>query len=465
MADTIDILKELARKIRYATLEGENSGERVGRTLIGILNLISQLSRKELETVFLRKDKNDRTDHSLEIGGNLTVEGLLKALDGISVGDKGSITSDGIATLQILKALVMAEVKALSVSGAASVGSLDSEGNISTGTDVLAKGTVHSLNSVVQALSRTHDLTVEQTADIMHQIIHEYISSNKFVSGFLGEGFKVWKDDAGLWHGELDMLTVRKVFTVFELMVQKVVHQGGMAIRSAAGGKITKVTDGGSYWRCEHDSTDDFVANDQVLCQVFTGTKMKRYWRLVTSAGAGYFNLSKTDCEAGSAIPEAGDDVAVLGNRSNTARQKAQIDCAVGVDAPYRDDYAGINSYSLSGKLVTRTGNLTGITDDDFGPLSGSGLYGRNVYLKGVFRLLSGKTVDGALEELKGRVMLPGILPMRLPGLLQSSERNFLQFPAKSRQPSMKQNSTRIRARPIKRMPRWRSLNHIPIRR
>ncbi len=89
-----------------------------------------------------------------------------------------------------------------------------------------------------------------------------------------------------------------------------------MIIRSAAGGKLTKVIDGGSYWRCEHDSTDDFVQDDQIICQAFTGTETKRYWRLVTSAGAGYFNLSKVDCEEGSGIPETGDNVAVLGNKN-----------------------------------------------------------------------------------------------------------------------------------------------------
>ncbi|WP_321331881.1 hypothetical protein [uncultured Bacteroides sp.] len=271
--------------------------------------------------------------------------------------------------------------------------------NTAKAKDVEVSETLTTLNEVVENLATIHHMTVQHTADIMNQIIHEYISSETFVSGFLGEGFKIWKDDNGLWNGEFDKLTIRKTFAIFELVVQKVVHQGGMIIRSAAGGKLVKVTDGGTYWKCEHDSTDDFVADDQILCQLFTGTVMKRYWRKVTSAGVGYFNLSKSDCEAGSAEPDAGDNVAVLGNRTNTSRQSAQIDCSVGIDAPYRDDYAGINSYSLVGKLINRTGNLTGITDVDFGVLSGSGLYGMNVYLKGIFRLLSGKTVETAIND------------------------------------------------------------------
>ena len=258
-----------------------------------------------------------------------------------------------------------------------------------------------TLNLLVQELAETHDLSVSHVATLMGTIVKDYISSESFVSGFGGEGMKIYKAVTGDWNMEIDNLTVRKIFSVFELVVQKITYQGGMIIRSAAGGKLTKVIDGGSYWRCEHDSTDDFVQDDQIICQAFTGTATKRYWRLVTSAGTGYFNLSKVDCEEGSGIPETGDNVAVLGNRTNTARQKAQIDCAVGDSAPYRDDYDGINSYSLVNRLITRIGNLNGITDAVFGVLTGSGLYGTNVYLKGTFVLHSGKKIEEAIDDVK----------------------------------------------------------------
>ena len=258
-----------------------------------------------------------------------------------------------------------------------------------------------TLNLLVQELAEIHDLSVSHVATLMGTIVKDYISSESFVSGFGGEGMKIYKAVTGDWNMEIDNLTVRKIFSVFELVVQKITYQGGMIIRSAAGGKLTKVIDGGSYWRCEHDSTDDFVQDDQIICQAFTGTATKRYWRLVTSAGAGYFNLSKVDCEEGSGIPETGDNVAVLGNRTNTARQKAQIDCAVGDSAPYRDDYDGINSYSLVNRLITRIGNLNGITDAVFGVLTGSGLYGTNVYLKGTFVLHSGKKIEEAIDDVK----------------------------------------------------------------
>lgn len=329
---------------------------------------------------FLRKDIDDETEFLLKLLGGLIVDNGLDVTKGISTDTLTATT----ATTQILNVLDKLIARSATFSD-----------------NVTVSKKTTTLNLLVQELAEIHDLSVSHVATLMGTIVKDYISSESFVSGFGGEGMKIYKAVTGDWNMEIDNLTVRKIFSVFELVVQKITYQGGMIIRSAAGGKLTKVIDGGSYWRCEHDSTDDFVQDDQIICQAFTGTATKRYWRLVTSAGAGYFNLSKVDCEEGSGIPETGDNVAVLGNRTNTARQKAQIDCAVGDSAPYRDDYDGINSYSLVNRLITRIGNLNGITDAVFGVLAGSGLYGTNVYLKGTFVLHSGKKIEEAIDDVK----------------------------------------------------------------
>ena len=329
---------------------------------------------------FLRKDIDDETEFLLKLLGGLIVDNGLDVTKGISTDTLTATT----ATTQILNVLDKLIARSATFSD-----------------NVTVSKKTTTLTLLVQELAEIHDLSVSHVATLMGTIVKDYISSESFVSGFGGEGMKIYKAVTGDWNMEIDNLTVRKIFSVFELVVQKITYQGGMIIRSAAGGKLTKVIDGGSYWRCEHDSTDDFVQDDQIICQAFTGTATKRYWRLVTSAGAGYFNLSKVDCEEGSGIPETGDNVAVLGNRTNTARQKAQIDCAVGDSAPYRDDYDGINSYSLVNRLITRIGNLNGITDAVFGVLTGSGLYGTNVYLKGTFVLHSGKKIEEAIDDVK----------------------------------------------------------------
>ena len=333
-----------------------------------------------LKDSYLSKTAPDETQFLIKLLGGLIVDNGLDVTKGISTDTLTATT----VTTQILNILDKLIAKSATFSD-----------------NVTVSKKTTTLNLLVQELAEIHDLSVSHVTTLMGTIVKDYISSESFVSGFGGEGMKIYKAVTGDWNMEIDNLTVRKIFSVFELVVQKITYQGGMIIRSAAGGKLTKVIDGGSYWRCEHDSTDDFVQDDQIICQAFTGTETKRYWRLVTSAGAGYFNLSKVDCEEGSGIPETGDNVAVLGNRTNTARQKAQIDCAVGDSAPYRDDYDGINSYSLVNRLITRIGNLNGITDAVFGVLTGSGLYGTNVYLKGTFVLHSGKKIEEAIDDVK----------------------------------------------------------------
>ena len=336
------------------------------------INAAIESLEKLLKTKYLSKTESDETQFLIKLLGGLIIENGLTATGGVSAD---TLTSQLLNVLDRLSA-----------------------------KDAVISNKATTLNLLVQSLAEARNLSVSNVATLMGTIVKDYVSSESFTSGFSGEGMKIYKAINGDWNMEIDNLTVRKIFSIFELMVQKITHQGGMVIRSAAGAKLTKVTDGGSYWRCEHDSTDDFAKDDQIICQAYTGT-VKRYWRLITSTGAGFFNLSKTDCEANSAIPAVGDEVAVLGNRTNAARQKAQVDCTVGNSAPYSDNYDGINSYSLAGKIITRTGNLTGITDAAFGVLSGSGLYAKNVYLKGMFILQSGKTVEseiqGAVDEIK----------------------------------------------------------------
>ena len=231
------------------------------------------------------------------------------------------------------------------------------------------------------------------------------ITTPDFVSGLLGSGARL-KDN----HLELDEITVRKRMNVFQLVIQKVMHQGGILILSPGGTEITSVVDGGTYYKCTFDTKNGklkqpFVVDDQLLCQSFDEGNTRRYWRRITSVGEDYFNLSKTDCEENSAIPVAGDEVVVLGNRTDVSRQNALILQAVGDDAPYMDTYDDINSFSLDGKLCTREGNLSGIVDEVFGQLGGTGLYAKRVYLRGKFALDTGDEIGEKLDNLEDNLV------------------------------------------------------------
>ena len=225
------------------------------------------------------------------------------------------------------------------------------------------------------------------------------LTTPEFVSGLLGAGTRL-KDN----HLELDEITVRKRMNVLELLIQRVRAVGGQLLLSPASIKISTVEELENGYKCSFNTDDQtipepFVLNDQAFHQTFTGKGINRYWRLTTEAGDYYFILSKTDCEPGSGIPQPGDEVILLGNRTDKARQSAMMLSAYGNDAPYLDTYDGINDYNLSGKLLTREGNLTGIVDEVFGQLSGSGFYGKNVYLRGKFALSSGVSVDDKFSQ------------------------------------------------------------------
>ncbi|MDY6192828.1 MAG: hypothetical protein SPI29_07285, partial [Bacteroides uniformis] len=105
MPDTLDILRKLALQIRNASSEGENTAERVGRTFIGILELIQQgMSIEELSKVFLRKDQSDGTNFLLKFG---------EFIDSMVAGKGAGIFPDGrmqLSRLEVRDSLTVLEL-------------------------------------------------------------------------------------------------------------------------------------------------------------------------------------------------------------------------------------------------------------------------------------------------------------------------------------------------------------------
>ena len=237
------------------------------------------------------------------------------------------------------------------------------------------------------------------------KVTAEEVVSENFTSGLLGVGHR-------LWNGVLEVseLIVRKTMHVFEIIVQKITSVNGSMLTTPGGGiRISEVEELEDGYKCFFNNDDGtipnpFVVGDQALHQVFTGKNISRYWRLVTEVGDNYFVLSKTDCESGSDIPKVEDEIIQFGNRTDRSRQNAVLTTSYGLDAPYTAYYSNVNSYSLEGKEDVREGNLRGINDPDFGQLQGSGFYGKNVYLKGIFRLLSGKTVEESIGDVQSNL-------------------------------------------------------------
>ena len=199
-------------------------------------------------------------------------------------------------------------------------------------------------------------------------ILSSYIRSMNFSSGALGEGFVIKVDSkTGKSYIEVDELFVRIKAMFSELEIKKLSYAGGNYMFTAAGMKCGTVEEHEDFWRCyllvddgETAIDNPFKEGDQIRFQdfnikpgIYENVSNRYYWRLCVGVGEDYIDLSKTDCDANSDIPQEGDSLVQLGNRTDKKRQNAITLSVYGDDAPSIHQYAGIDSYSLAGKEVT----------------------------------------------------------------------------------------------------------------
>lgn len=206
----------------------------------------------------------------------------------------------------------------------------------------------------------------EDSTDFV-QTFRKGVKMGSYTTGVLGSGGAVLVDENGNTHAEFDYLNIRKKALFTDITVQELKHVGGALILSPAAMIISSVEETEEGYKCYFNRTDgdgrtvynEFEPDDQGRCQTFNlevqpnGQKGNRYWwRLVIETGDDYVVFSKTDADTGSDIPQAGDQVSQLGNRTDVTRQNAQIYSAYGSDSPSRKMYQGINSYSLKDKVI-----------------------------------------------------------------------------------------------------------------
>lgn len=198
--------------------------------------------------------------------------------------------------------------------------------------------------------------------------------------GMLGTGIGAYQDASGMWVIETDKLLVRVKAIFEELEIRRLSYVGGNLLLSGAGSVITAVEDTGTAYRCSIKNDDGTTATmnywragDQARCQTFNikagvyqNVQNRFWWRLVTEVGEDYIDVSKSDYAVDSDAPAVGDHVVQLGNRTDAERQAAIMLSAVGSDAPAITQYAGINSYRLTGKQKTRISPHGNIFTGDF---------------------------------------------------------------------------------------------------
>ena len=214
---------------------------------------------------YISKTHEDATDFLLHLRGGATFgEGI--------TGSAASINSVGDAEVQGLNARVT-KVKSLDSEDYVTVNktafTVNKQGD--TALNALNARGVSRLQQDVYTGNDTGKITKEGQLQYLSAIIQQFLSSPTFVSGFLGEGFKIWVEN-GNWHIECDNLTVRQTMNIFELLIQKIRSVNGALVVSQSNGKLSAVEEVGTQYKLTTgEEFPTFQEGDLVRCQTFAG--------------------------------------------------------------------------------------------------------------------------------------------------------------------------------------------------
>lgn len=229
-------------------------------------------------------------------------------------------------------------------------------------------------------------------------IVKEFISSEKFVSGLLGEGFKVYEKN-DIWYIECDNLTVRQVLTVFEMIISKLRAVNGGLVVSPGNNTIKSVSETDTQYVLEVEDDIEIAKDDFIRHQVFSTSHTKNYWVKVINVAEGKIYTNKS--EYNGTVPAKGDEIITMGNATNSKRQGLIYITAAEDGRPRIEILEGVKDKTLAATNRTVLGNLDDIQDSAFEEgyqPSGSGLYCDNAFLRGIFILRSGKNVETEID-------------------------------------------------------------------
>ncbi len=327
------------------------------------------------------------------------------------------------------------------------------KGLMSKALSVFEKGLQIGANFISGTKNSGAQIDERGNGELESLVIRSLLQSSGFIGGFGGQGVRIYQDGNGEWNIESDTLTVRGTLRVYELLIDRLRAVGGQVVVSKANGKVKAVEvveyingaeeqpeevveeivggDGiatykkalsagagdiepepveeepvevETYYKMSFEDACPFVMGDLIRCQKFTGKSLKHYWVEVVNVARDYAYVSTSDDGLYSGVPAAGDEVVLCGNVTDTTRQAAILISAAqeATGQPIVSVLSGINSRSFEGCLRTRLGYLGDIRDNDLGgQLSGYGLYGENVFLKGTFLLKNGNTYVEVGENIK----------------------------------------------------------------
>lgn len=235
-------------------------------------------------------------------------------------------------------------------------------------------------------------------------IVKEFISSEKFVSGLLGEGFKIYEKNC-TWYIECDNLTVRQVLTVFEMIISKLRAVNGGLVVSPGNNTIKSVSETDTQYVLEVEDDIEIAKDDFIRHQVFSTSHTKNYWVKVINVAEGKIYTNKS--EYNGTVPAKGDEIITMGNATNSKRQGLIYITAAEDGRPRIEILEGVKDKTLAATNRTVLGNLDDIQDSAFEEgyqPSGSGLYCDNAFLRGIFILRSGKNVETEIDAADKKI-------------------------------------------------------------
>lgn len=251
-----------------------------------------------------------------------------------------------------------------------------------------------SRKSLATFLRKDQEDTTDYLLKLLGGIMTGKIELGDFTSGTLGSGGIIQVDADGKTYLEVDKAYFRMKAIFDSLVIKDAQHVSGEQIITNASIECTKVDNVAEFalydvngcelydingvqlyssekrYRCYFTADDgekailsQFVAGDFAMCRqfnikagVYDGVSNRYYWRYVMEVGDNYIDLSIEDCDAGSDIPQAGDTIIQLGNRTDVSRQNAIIMSSYGENAPLKQMLQGIDSYSLADKVILEEG-------------------------------------------------------------------------------------------------------------
>lgn len=251
-----------------------------------------------------------------------------------------------------------------------------------------------SRKSLATFLRKDQEDTTDYLLKLLGGIMTGKIELGDFTPGTLGSGGIIQVDADGKTYLEVDKAYFRMKAIFDSLVIKDAQHVSGEQIITNASIECTKVDNVAEFalydvngcelydingvqlyssekrYRCYFTADDgeqailsQFVAGDFAMCRqfnikagVYDGVSNRYYWRYVMEVGDNYIDLSIEDCDAGSDIPQAGDTIIQLGNRTDMSRQNAIIMSSYGENAPLKQMLQGIDSYSLADKVILEEG-------------------------------------------------------------------------------------------------------------